>query len=159
MEPSAHRVWIEDVAARHLVVARGRATMAELPARIVTLATVAWEAVRAGSIPTTGHNVVLYPLAAAGDAGHEELPLEAGAEILAPYVGPGPAQRSMTPAGACTTTLHVGPYQGLPAAHAAVRGWARAEGRPLAGPAWEVYGHWHDDPALLQTHVFYLLRP
>ena len=84
MEPAAYRVWIEDVAPRHLVVARGRATTAELPARILALATMAWDAVRAGAIPTTGHNVVLYPLAAAGNADRHEFPLEAGADLLAP---------------------------------------------------------------------------
>ena len=28
----------------------------------------------------------------------------------------------------------------------------------LAGPNWEVYGHWHDDPSQLRTDVFYLLQ-
>ncbi len=28
----------------------------------------------------------------------------------------------------------------------------------LAGPSWEVYGHWHEDPAQLKTDIYYLLR-
>jgi len=27
----------------------------------------------------------------------------------------------------------------------------------FAGPNWEIYGHWTDDPAQLRTDVFYLL--
>jgi hypothetical protein len=33
----------------------------------------------------------------------------------------------------------------------------------LAGPNWEIYGHWLDewnnDPAKIRTDVFYLLQP
>jgi hypothetical protein len=29
---------------------------------------------------------------------------------------------------------------------------------PTAGERWEVYGDWHEDPARLQTMVFYSLR-
>jgi hypothetical protein len=36
--------------------------------------------------------------------------------------------------------------------------WCAAEGRGLAGPRWEIYGDWHDDPAELRTEVYYLLR-
>jgi len=28
-----------------------------------------------------------------------------------------------------------------------------------AGQSWEVYGHWHADPAQLRTEVYYLLQP
>ncbi|HWK18991.1 MAG TPA: hypothetical protein VNR66_16210 [Solirubrobacteraceae bacterium] len=28
---------------------------------------------------------------------------------------------------------------------------------PLAGPRWEIYGHWREDPDELETEVQYLL--
>ena len=28
---------------------------------------------------------------------------------------------------------------------------------PIAGPNWEVYTHWEEDPAKLRTEVYYLL--
>jgi hypothetical protein len=38
----------------------------------------------------------------------------------------------------------------------------RAQGHELAGPSWEVYGHWLDewnsDPRKIRTDVFYLLK-
>ncbi|HTP18344.1 MAG TPA: hypothetical protein VMJ65_01995 [Solirubrobacteraceae bacterium] len=33
-----------------------------------------------------------------------------------------------------------------------------AEGRDLAGPRWEIYGHWREDPNELETEIFWLLR-
>ena len=40
----------------------------------------------------------------------------------------------------------------------AVREWCAEQGHTLAGPNWEVYGDWTDNPAELRTDVFYLLR-
>jgi hypothetical protein len=35
--------------------------------------------------------------------------------------------------------------------------WCQANERVRAGPRWEVYGDWNDDPGLLRTAVYYLL--
>jgi len=41
----------------------------------------------------------------------------------------------------------------------AVLRWCAEHGLDPAGPRWEIYGHWHDDdPAQLETEVYYLLR-
>ena len=57
----------------------------------------------------------------------------------------------------------LGPYSGLGAAHGAVRDWCRAGNHRLAGPSWEIYGHWqrewNDDPSQIRTDIFYLLAP
>ena len=55
-------------------------------------------------------------------------------------------------------TTHVGDYGRLGEANAAILEWCRANGRKHAGPSWEVYGHWNDDPAKLRTEVYYLLE-
>jgi hypothetical protein len=47
---------------------------------------------------------------------------------------------------------------GLGAAHEAVLHWCAGQGLAVAGPRWETYGHWHEDPARLETDVFWLLR-
>jgi effector-binding domain-containing protein len=61
------------------------------------------------------------------------------------------------------TTTHFGPYGRLHEAHKAVRDWCADRGYDLAGPNWEIYGHWTDawntDPTQIRTDVFYLLRP
>jgi effector-binding domain-containing protein len=65
---------------------------------------------------------------------------------------------SSTPAGLVATAVHLGPYNRLGEAHAAVHKWCADHGHVLAGPSWELYGHWTDDPAQLRTDVFWLLR-
>ena len=49
----------------------------------------------------------------------------------------------------------------LGAAHDGVRQWCRASNYRLAGPSWEIYGHWqrewNDDPSQIRTDVYYLL--
>jgi effector-binding domain-containing protein len=49
---------------------------------------------------------------------------------------------SVLPGGATAVTMHRGPYAELEAAHRAVRDWCRERGHALAGPRWEIYGHW-----------------
>jgi effector-binding domain-containing protein len=69
--------------------------------------------------------------------------------------------RSATPAGAVAWATHFGPYGGLGAAHDAVRKWCEANDRSLAGPNWEIYGHWvqewNSDPSKIRTDVYYQL--
>ena len=67
--------------------------------------------------------------------------------------------------GACgrvATAVHMGPYQNLHFAHVAIRDWCAKHGHALAGPNWEIYGHWDEswnkDPARIRTDVFYLLK-
>jgi effector-binding domain-containing protein len=58
-------------------------------------------------------------------------------------------------------TTHFGPYGGLGAAHNAVRTWCKTNNRTLAGPNWEIYGHWlpewNTDPSKIRTDVYYQL--
>jgi effector-binding domain-containing protein len=54
--------------------------------------------------------------------------------------------------------VHHGAYQGLFATHRAVHEWCAMSGREVAGSRWEIYGDWHEDPAQLETEVYYLLK-
>lgn len=87
--------------------------------------------------------------------------LEVGAEVEGPFEERANVVRSATPAGAVAVTTHFGPYGGLAAAHEAVQRWCLAHGHQLAGPRWDIYGHWlpewKDDPSLIRTDVYYLL--
>src|SRR5262249_45908379 len=87
--------------------------------------------------------------------------LEVGVELDAPFPGYGEVVGSSTPAGPVATTVHCGPYARLHEAHEAIRLWCRDNGYTLAGPQWEVYGHWkeewNNDPTMICTDVFYLL--
>ena len=65
--------------------------------------------------------------------------------------------RSATPAGPVATITHIGPYAGLGQAHDAIHAWCKAQGRALAGPSWEIYGHVSDPLLPPLTDIFYLL--
>ena len=62
-----------------------------------------------------------------------------------------------TPAGEVARTVHVGPYDRLGDAHAAISAWCVANARTIGAASWETYGHWTDDPAQLETTISYLL--
>ena len=98
-----------------------------------------------------GHNVMLYK---------DDLPsVEVGIEVHVPFTASGHVVASALPAGPAVMTIHRGPYDGLGLAHQAIHDWCKRNDRRLAGPRWEIYGDWHDDPAQLMTEVYYLLPP
>jgi effector-binding domain-containing protein len=66
---------------------------------------------------------------------------------------------SATPAGTVATLAYFGPYDKMKPAHEEIHRYVAANGLKIAGPSWEVYGHWSDDPAQLRTDIFYLLAP
>jgi effector-binding domain-containing protein len=65
---------------------------------------------------------------------------------------------SVLPGGEVATATHRGDYAKLGVTHEAVRDYAVAHGRELAGPCWEIYGHARPDPTDAETEVFWLLR-
>ncbi len=95
-----------------------------------------------------GCNIMLYK---------DDIPqVEVGVELIAPCVLDSPVIRSV-PAGEVAMPVHRGPYQDLRSAHDIGTRWRAANGRRLAGPRWEIYGDWHEDPTELETEVYYLL--
>lgn len=61
------------------------------------------------------------------------------------------------PAGPAIAVDHVGSFDRLPRAHAALAQWARARGHAVAGPAWEIYltdPRTEKDPARWRARVF-----
>ena len=91
----------------------------------------------------------------------DQINLEVGVELQTPWAGYGEVVGSALPAGTVATTVHFGPYNRLHEAHQAIRDWCANHGYALAGPSWEIYGHWEDawnsDPSRIRTDVFYLL--
>jgi len=98
----------------------------------------------------TGQNVAVY--------GRAHGWIEAGVEIGGPFESD---DRTIvcttTPAGRAARAVHRGPYNEMSAAHSAVLEFCRQRGYQLAGPSWEMYGDWHEDPSQLETEVYYLL--
>lgn len=113
-----------------------------------------YAAERAGAVQLDGQNIFIYRAATA-----DELAVAFCVGVMAPFAAVGAVEPLQTPHGVAAMTTHVGDYGRLGEAHAAVLAWCRANTRSLAGPSWEVYGHWNADPAQLRTEVYYLLEP
>jgi effector-binding domain-containing protein len=104
---------------------------------------------RAGPGEGRWQNIMLY---------RDDVPnVEVGVLASGPFSDVGNVISSVLPAGVAAAATHRGPYSGLDSAHRAVRDWCAAHGRQLAGPRWEVYGHWREGPSELETEVYYLL--
>jgi effector-binding domain-containing protein len=147
-------IRVERLGSRPLAVVRRRATLPALAKVIPDACGLVWKVVRTQKIPGAGRHVALY--------WDDEFNLEVGVELEAPFAGHGEVVGSATPAGTVATAVHFGPYNQLPVAHQAIRRWCADHGYALAGPNWEIYGHWiHewcDDPSKIRTDVFYLLK-
>lgn len=143
-------VHIQSVAPQLTAVVRFRATQDQLARLIPQACGEVWEFVRAAQLPRPGRHLALYL--------DGEMNIECGAEVSEPFTGNGRVVCSSTPAGLVATTTHLGPYHRLGEAHSAVHRWCAEHGYTLAGPSWEVYGHWTDDPSQLRTDVFWLLQ-
>jgi effector-binding domain-containing protein len=71
---------------------------------------------------------------------HDDLvDIEAGCTVSQPTTGQGRILPSILPGGEVATTLHVGPYDQVSEAYAALEAWITEHGRRAAGNGWEVY--------------------
>lgn len=91
-------------------------------------------------------------------AGQDGIPVDAawaqtsgGAEVV----------KDTLPGGPAAATTHMGPYETLPDAYAAVQAWIESEGLAAAGPPWECYitdPAEYPDPKDWKTDVFWPVR-
>ena len=136
-----------------LAVIRRRVRQADLPRVVPNLCGAVWKVIRAEKISGVGRHVAVYL--------DDEMNIEVGVELMAPFGGHEEVVDSRTPTGTVATTTHTGPYQLLHHAHDAVQRFCAANGHNLAGPGWEIYDNWQDelnsDPAKIVTHIFYLI--
>ena len=100
--------------------------------------------------PERWQNVMLYK--------DQRPDVEVGVLASRPFQAEEPVILSALPAGEVATATHRGDYSKLGVTHEAVRGYAAAHGRELAGPCWEIYGHAPPDPSKAETEVFWFLR-
>lgn len=112
-----------------------------------------YAAARAGAVSLDGQNIFIYRAATA-----DALTVDFCVGVAAPFAAVDAVLPLETPSGVAAMTTHHGDYGGLGEANAAILAWCRANDRLRAGPSWEVYGHWHADPAQLRTDVYYLLQ-
>ena len=137
-----YTVELRQVPAQPILIRRGPAAKATLSRSIRAL----FDEFYSGFKSKGELNIVYYP----EWSDTEEFQIECGVQVES-------GGNSSTPAGWVATTVYMGPYDQMQTAHAAIHAWVRENGRRIAGPSWEVYGHWNADPAKLRTDIFYLL--
>ena len=147
-----YAVQLQRLGSIPLAVIRRQARSSELARVVPECCGVVWNAVRAQQTQA-GRHVAIY--------WDGSIRLEVGVELHGPFAEHGEIVCSATPSGAVASATHYGPYAGLGAAHEAIRQWCVANNHRLAGPNWEIYGHWQrqwdTDPSRIRTDVYYLL--
>jgi effector-binding domain-containing protein len=149
---TSYDVQIQRVASVPLAVIRRQASPSQLAGVVPECCGLVWTAVRAQRAQA-GRHVAIY--------WDGSIRLEVGVELRGPFVEHDEVVRSATPAGLVASVTYLGPYTGLGAAHDAIRQSCLANNHQLAGPNWEVYGHWqrewNADPSRIRTDVYNLL--
>ena len=147
-------VRVERVDRVPLAVIRRRASASDLSRLVPELCGAVWNTLRTQQ-RKGGRHVAVY---LDGD-----INVEVGAEMSGDFEDQGEVVHSSTPAGDVAHVTHFGPYQNLGAAYDAIHSWASAHGHRLAGPRWEVYGHWDDawnaNPSLIRTDIYCQVAP
>jgi effector-binding domain-containing protein len=149
----SYDVGLAQVPSRPAAIVRRQATLQQLPKVVPESCGVVWNALKAHGVRGAGRHLAVYL--------DDQINLEVGVEMDGPFTGAGEVVASAPPGGTVATTTHLGPYHLLGNAHRAIREWCQRHGHRMAGPNWEIYGHWRDewnnDPSQIVTDVFYLL--
>lgn len=153
MMPHEYAVTVQLAQPRSIAAVRVRLPIRDVPRRFAEYLNQIYAASRAGAIELDGQNIFVYR----GDA-QGEADVEFGVGTRRSFERTGAVVPSATPSGHAATTTHWGDYAQLGGAHDAVVAWCRSHGRAIAGPRWEVYGHWSGNPATRRTDIFYLLK-
>ena len=143
-------VRFENAPAQPLAVVKRRAKQSELSRVVPEACGAAWKLSTEANLQSRGRMVALYL-----DC---EMNLEIGLEVAAPFEPFGELHPSQTPAGPVATATHIGPYHLMGEAHRSITDAVKAQGRTLAGPSWEIYGHPTPDPAQTRVDIYYLLK-
>lgn len=153
---SATAVTFVKVAPRPTAVVAETTTWAEFPRLWGQLLGEVYGFVRrrpelaTGSDGESWQNVMLYK--------DQRPDVEVGVLVTAPFEPEGRVIASELPGGEVATAIHRGDYAQLGDTHNSVREYVAAQGRELAGPCWEIYGHARADPNEQETEIFWLLR-
>ena len=149
---SQHTVRVQQFPGVRLAVIRRQVRRPELSRVVPECCGLVWNEIRAQQAKGGRHVAVYWD---------DSIRLEVGVELDGPFSERNGVVRSATPSGEVVSTTHFGPYGGLGAAHDSIHRWVDQNHRQLAGPSWELYGHWltewNTDPSKIRTDVFYLL--
>jgi effector-binding domain-containing protein len=152
----SYEITVRRLEPQAVMSVRGKTRFARLAQTIGEFLTEVWNHVQESGGTSAGPPFTRYH-AVIG----EEIDLEAGLPVAAPVGEGGRIRAGQLPGGEAVSTVHVGPYELLPQAGAALDEWVERNRREAAGPNWELY--WTDpgaepDPLRWKTEVVKPLR-
>jgi len=149
-----YEIAVETAQARLIAAVRVTARSAEISGVWKPALDQVWAFLEENRDLRPGHNFFLYHHP---ERRNDPMNIDFGVQVSRRFEPQGNIQCIDTPAGEVAMTLHVGPYDRLGEAHAAVHEWCAAHNRNIAGASWEIYGDGNNGPALLETKIEYLL--
>jgi len=131
-----YRVEIKEVTARPAAVVRFTAGVPEMGEKMGTAFGQVMQYLTQAGVQIAGPAIGYYE-----QLGNERFDVRSGFIVAAPIEGNGTVQPFELPAGKVATTVHVGPYETLPEAYAALAEQSKALGEEIemGAPMWEEY--------------------
>ena len=154
--PMSSNVEIDTIKSISILVVDRSARFEQLASVITEACGLVWKQLQKAEVDVHGHNVVVY-LNYLNDVFDLLVGVEVDDEIGKSIDWNEGLYASFTPQGEVAHAVHFGDYANLIDVHRDIATWSEDVGRPLAGPSWEVYGHWNSDMSKLRTDVYYLL--
>lgn len=149
----AYQIELKKQPRRDLAVVKFRATVADMGQRIGAAFGAVHAYLLQAGIQVQGPAVAFYT------PGVHEFDVAAGFIVPSPIPGDGTVVPGELPACEAAVTTHVGGYDSLPAAYAAIQTWIRASGREPAESMWEEY--WSGPstpPENIRTDIFWPVK-
>lgn len=116
---------------------------------LIELLNKVWEAVKSRDLPNTGINYAVY-----GSQGE----IFAGVVITAEGEPPQGLVTRQVVLERCAAAKYIGPYSGIPQAYQEMEEEIKRRGLVRKAPSIEIYGHWTEDPATLETDLVWALE-
>ncbi len=133
-----YEVTVEVLPEQPTAVVRGTMTIEEIPAWLGHAYGAVFAHLSAHGRAPAGPPFARYWM------GEGKVRIEAGFPVSEPVEDEGEVEASELPGGEAAVTWHVGPYDAMTPAYAALEAWIGDKGASMSGPPWEVY---YSDPA------------
>jgi effector-binding domain-containing protein len=122
---------------------------ADIPIRITELFDIAYTWLRESSAKQVGNNYAIYD-----QFGPDGMRMRVGFPVSESFDNASRVHCLELGATKAAHTRHLGPYSGLPTAHAKLNEWCTRQSLNRGEFSWEEYGDWHDDQSKLVTDIY-----
>lgn len=129
-----YEISVREMETQHTLTIRSSVPISALSAELAVILPAVWKYMDSEGITPAGAPFTRY--FAWND---DRVDFEAGFPVASKAPGKAKIKAGAIPGGLVATTLHVGPYDQLSAAHEAIDQWIAANGKEAAGELWEAY--------------------